>query len=472
LVRIGIRREDKSRWEGRVPLIPPDVEQLSREEGIAFTVQPSPIRAFDDAEYLDAGAEVDESLADCPIIMGVKEIPPDLFEPDRTYVYFSHTIKGQPANMPALRRLLELGCTLIDYEKITDERGRRLVFFGRFAGIAGMIDGLWALGRRLEHEGLPGNLFAQVRQAHHYADLADVRRAFADLAGRLRADGLPATLRPFVCGFAGYGQVSQGAQEIFDLLPVEEVTPEALPDLPPAADICYKVVFHERHLVERRDPTRPFELQEYYDHPELYRDAFMHHAPHLSMLVNCIYWEPRYPRLLSREQLAALYGPAGGRQPRLRVIGDISCDIDGSVACTVRTTEPDAPVYVYEPATGETRDGVAGHGPVVLAVDFLPCELPVDASRHFSTALKPFLPGLAALDTGAPLERCGLPPELRRATIAYRGELTAPYRHLEAHLRAGTGGAPAAARPAAARPVAARAAKRQRTSGQGGAHRV
>nr|HPM25254.1 hypothetical protein [Phycisphaerae bacterium] len=135
---IGIRREDKSQWEARVPLVPADVRVLIQEHGLAVQVQSSPIRRFAEAEYRAAGATIVDDLRACPIILGVKEIPPRYFEPGKTYVFFSHTIKGQPANMPMLKRLLELGCTLIDYERIVDEHGRRLVFFGRFAGLAGM----------------------------------------------------------------------------------------------------------------------------------------------------------------------------------------------------------------------------------------------------------------------------------------------------------------------------------------------
>jgi alpha-aminoadipic semialdehyde synthase len=439
VARIGIRREDKSRWEGRVPLVPAHIAELVRERGLEFSVQPSPIRAFDDHLFAEAGAALDEKLADCPIIMGVKEIPVEKLEAGRVYVYFSHTIKGQSANMPALKRLLELGCTLIDYEKITDDAGRRLVFFGRFAGIAGMIDTLWALGRRLEHEGVTPNPFAAVEPSHRYEDLRAARVALAGVADRIRDQGLPPSLTPFVCGFAGYGQVSLGAQEIYDLLPVVEIDPADVTSAAADPHICYKVVFHEKHLVRRIDDSAPFELQEYYDHPELYADAFRPFADHLTLLVNCIYWEPKYPRLLSREQLAELYAP-GAPAPRLRVIGDISCDVDGSVACTVRTTTPDAPIYVYDPQTGSGTDGVEGHGPVVLAVDFLPSELPVDASQHFSESLLPHVPELAGIDLEAPFASCGLPPELERATIAYRGELTAAYKYLESHLEQATAG--------------------------------
>ncbi len=429
--RIGIRREDKSRWERRVPLVPDQVQRLIQTHAIEFCVQTSPTRAFPDDAYRQAGARVVDDLADCGLIMGVKEIPAERLEPDKTYIYLSHVIKGQPSNMPMLQRLMELGCQLIDYEMITDQAGRRVVSFGRHAGLAGMIDTLWALGRRLEHEGI-ANPFEPVRPAHRYDDLEHARSDIVAAGERIRREGLPEQVRPMVCGFTGYGQVSQGAQEIFDLLPVQEVSAAELDSIAPSANEVYKVVFRKEHLFERIDSSAPFQLQEYRDQPERYQSGFLRYLPHLTVLVNCIYWEPKYPRLVTQEQFGELYGAKTA--PRLRVIGDITCDVDGSLACTVRATEPDNPIYVYDPVTGQADDGVAGRGPVVLAVDFLPCELPVDASKHFGASLGPFVPALAGADFGADLADSGLPPELQRATIVYQGRLTDPYRYIGEYL--------------------------------------
>ncbi len=142
LKRIGVRREDRSRWERRVPVTPAIARYLRDEHGIEVFVQPSPIRVFTEDEFEAHGATVREDLADCPIVFAVKEIPASFFRPGGAYMFFSHVIKGQPYNMPMLRRLMELGCTLIDYEKVIDDQGRRLIFFGRHAGLAGMIETL------------------------------------------------------------------------------------------------------------------------------------------------------------------------------------------------------------------------------------------------------------------------------------------------------------------------------------------
>lgn len=429
---IGIRHEDKSKWEARVPLVPEDVGRLVRDHGVEFRVQRSPVRVLPEADYVSAGATMVDDLADCPIVMGVKEIPPDLLLPEQTYVFFSHTHKGQPVNMPMLRRLAELKCQVIDYEWIADAQGRRLVFFGRYAGLAGMINALWAFGRRLRHEGVE-NPFSTVRQACKYANLKQAKAAVAKVGEQIRRHGLPQSCRPLVFGFAGYGQVSQGAQEIFDLLPVEEVAPADVASVHPAGNACYKVVFYEKDMVERIDASSPFDLHEYYDHPDRYRGVFAKYLPFLAVMVNGIYWEPKYPRLVTIDRLRELF--AGPDRPRLRLIADISADVDGSVECMVRATESDNPVYVYEPATGQTRDGVAGDGPVILAVDNLPCELPVDASTHFSRSLSPFVPALDQADFSAPLADSGLPPELIRATILYHGSLTEPFRYMEKFLK-------------------------------------
>jgi alpha-aminoadipic semialdehyde synthase len=186
-------------------------------------------------------------------------------------------------------------------------------------------------------------------------------------------------------------------------------------------------------MVEPVSPDDRFELQDYYQHPEKYRSRFSTYVPYLTVLVNGIYWESKYPRLVTKRYLRELFG--GPTRPRLRVIGDISCDVEGAIECTVRCTEPGDPVYVYNPLTGETADGYAGEGVVVLAVDILPSQLPREASMDFSAVLKRFIPAIAQADYTVPFEELALPPEIKRAVIAYRGELTPDYRYLEQYLR-------------------------------------
>jgi len=433
--RIGVRREDMYHWERRVPLVPDDLRELAEGHGLTFSIESSDKRVFPDDAFRAAGLGVVESLADCSIVIGLKEIPLRALEQRTVYVFFSHTIKGQPANMPMLRRCLDLGCTIIDYERIVDGNGRRLIFFGSYAGLAGAIDTLWTLGRRLAWEGIPTPL-AEIQQASTYADLAEAKAAIAAVGERIASDGLPEEISPLVLGIAGYGNVSKGVQEILDLLPVEEIRAADLlgdsePLRAPNRGPIMKAVFREEDTVLPLVEGKPFDLQEYYAHPERYRAGFERYLPRLHALINCVYWEPRYPRLVTAEAIRTLY--AEGRAA-LRVIGDISCDVEGSIEVTVRSTEPDDPVYVYDPETGSIRSGVEGTGPVMMAVEILPTELPREASIYFSGILKRFVPAIAAADYNAAFDALALPLELKRAVICHRGELTPDYRYLEGHL--------------------------------------
>lgn len=431
---IGIRREDKSEWERRVPVTPQDAAALYRDHGIQIMVQTSPIRAFTDDEFASAGITVQEDLSPCSVVLGIKEMPKEFFEPDKTYVFFAHVIKGQPYNMPMLRRMMDLGCTLIDYERVIDEKNRRLIFFGWHAGVVGMVDTLWALGQRLDWQGI-ANPFTGLGQTLTYHDLAQVKAALADIHDRIKADGLPQEVTPLIVGVAGYGNVSRGAQEMLDLLPIVEIEPEELAALAASEDHSrhhlYKAVFKEWHTVEPASPGVAFELQDYYDHPEKYRGVFERYIPYLTVLVNAIYWTERYPRLVTKTYLKDLFNTG---QPRLHVIGDISCDVEGAIECTVKTTEPGDPIYVYNPLTGQATDGHQGPGVVIMAVDILPSELPRKASTDFSQVLKPFIPAIARCDFSTPFQECNLPPEIKRAIIAYQGKLTPDYQYIQEFL--------------------------------------
>ena len=412
-------------------MIPSHVRELVEKNGLSICLQPAPNRIFPDEDYQREGAIISEDLSRCPVVFAVKEIPVEFLQKDKVYVFFSHTIKGQPDNMAMLKKLMDLGCTLIDYEKISDSHGQRLVFFGPQAGQAGMIDTLWALGRRLLHEGYESPFLA-VKQAYDYGTLVEAKEALSKIGWTIKKHGLPPGLTPLVFGFAGYGRVSQGAQEIFDILPFETVLPENLSSWfkngSHASDRVYKLVFEERHMVEHVDPGLSFQLQDYYDFPEKYRSVFHEHIPFLSVLVNCIYWAPQYPRLVTKEYLKSAFST--NVQPHLRVIGDISCDIEGSVECTVRATSPDSPVYVYDPLDGKDRDGIEGRGVVIMAIDNLPAEISLESSVFFSESLKPFIPAMAQADYSVDFANCTLPSEIKGAVILYQGALTPDFEYM------------------------------------------
>jgi saccharopine dehydrogenase (NAD+, L-lysine forming) len=431
---IAIRAEDKNRWERRAPLTPEHVAELAGERHLRIVVQPSARRVFADNEYERAGAKLSVNLSDAQIIMGVKEVPAAKILPEKVYFYFSHVIKGQAWNMPMLRRLIDSGCTLVEYERIVDDDGKRIVFFGRHAGYAGMIDTLWALGRRLAWEGFMTPLY-DVRLAHEYDDLDDALHQITAAGDRIRSGGLPVGLRPMVFAFTGSGNVSRGAQEVFDRLPWVEISPERLRNLPEDRDrprnVVYKTILDRKHRYERRDGGG-FDAAEYERNPEAYQSALGPLLPHITVFINGIYWEPGHPRLITREDLVPLW--RDDPQPKLRVIGDITCDVGGSCSVTTRATEPGDPVYVSEVESGKELPGYAGAGPVVMAVDNLPCELPFESSRHFGDSLMSYIPAIARCDWTAPLEQLSLPEELRRAIIVHKGELTPGYQYLAGPL--------------------------------------
>ena len=433
-MKVGIRREDKNEWEARVPLIPSDVKKLVNS-GIDVVLQPSPIRIFLDSEYIDAGASISENLSNCPLILGVKEIPINFLEEDKSYVFFSHTIKGQDYNMPLLQAMMDKRTQLIDYERIVDAKGRRLIFFGRHAGLAGMIDSLWALGQRLTFEVIK-NPFSKIKKTFEYRGLENAKIAIMEIAEEIDKNGIPKEIKPLVCGFSGYGNVSQGAQEIFDLFPHQELTPQELLEgnsFNNQNNVLYKVVFKEKDLVEPIDPNISFELQDYYNFPEKYRSQFEQYIPKLTVLMNCIFWDTQYPRLVTLNYLKEEWQKPS--EQKLKVLGDISCDIDGAIQCTTKSTVPGNPVYNYNPLNGIVEDGVKGLGPIIMAVDNLPCELAAEASRSFSKVLVDFIPKLVAANYDVPFKNLDLPQELLSGLILHKGSLTNDYKHLDKHLK-------------------------------------
>lgn len=434
--KIGLRREDKNEWETRVALTPAAVERLS-QDGLDIYVQRFPRRAFPDSEYEAAGAKLVDAVVDCDLVLGIKEMPPSDLRRNGAYMFFSHTIKGQSYNMKMLSELVEKRCTLLDYETVVNEKRQRLIFFGRFAGIAGAVDTLWTLGKRLEALGVTTPL-SQLQPCHQYPDLAAVRQAIGQVGERIAGEGLPGFMAPPVIGITGYGHVSRGAQEIVDLLPHMEVSPSELPAFVAAnssiTDKVIKVVYEEQDLVEPIDSNRQFDLQDYYDHGDDYKSKFGPHLELLTVLINGIYWDETYPALADQDQLRALF--SGDERPRLLAVGDITCDVEGSLACTVRDTDPGDPSYVYEPQTRSATSGFEGPGLAVMAVGNLPCELPREASETFSEALTPFMKQMAAADWKQDdFNEVSLPEPIERSVIMWHGKFTPDYEYMTDFLK-------------------------------------
>lgn len=150
---IGIVREIKNKWERRCALTPREVSVLTKDGKIRVLVQPSPNRCYTDEDFIEAGAEIQEDLTPCQVIFGVKEVPMENILPNKTYFFFTHTIKAQDYNMPLLDAMLEKKIRMVDYECIREKEPQpgstvtnRLVAFGRYAGIAGTFDFFRGIG--------------------------------------------------------------------------------------------------------------------------------------------------------------------------------------------------------------------------------------------------------------------------------------------------------------------------------------
>ncbi|CAI7846614.1 unnamed protein product [Closterium sp. NIES-54] len=400
---IGVLHEGRYKWERRAPLTPAQCARLlaasangtaagraahggrAAAGSIRIIVQPSSKRVFADSQYEDVGCEMSDDLSECGLILGVKQPPLGTLLPDRSYTFFSHTHKGQEENLPLLDEILAKRVSLYDYELIVGDDGRRVVAFGEYAGRAGMIDCL-----------------------------------------------------------RGLGELAQGAQEIFRLLPHHFVKPADLPQLlvrkPPAhghgLDPSQKVIY--ACVVEAKDMVEPidkaahptFDKEHYYAHPDQYRPIFHETiAPYATVIVNCMYWEHRFPRLLSNEQLKALATATDseGRAVPMRLVGvaDITCDVGGSVESLTHSTEIERPFFRYDPIKNTTHDDLEGPGIFFVAVDILPSELPKEATNHFGQALFPFLRHLAFSRTPE-----DAPAAMQRACITYGGHLCPLFEYI------------------------------------------
>jgi len=431
---IGIRVEDKYLMEKRVAITPEHLKKIKEEnETFKFLVSPSEKRIFSDDEFKNAGAELNSDLSNCNTIFGVKEMPIDFFENEKTYVFFSHVIKGQDYNMPVLKEMMNKKINLIDYEKIADEDGKRLIFFGRYAGLAGMINSLWTLGLRLKSFGIE-TPFLKIEQSHKYKSLEEAKIAVKVVGDEIKENGLPISLTPFVAGFTGYGNVSNGAQEIYDLLPVKEISVEEFMNDKFDSNnnkILYKVIFKEKDLSRRVDGAE-FELNNYYNNPRLYESKFEQYLPKLSLLMNCMYWTDEYPTIVTKEYLKNNYET---EKSKLLVIGDITCDINGSIECTEIGTLIEDPIFVYNHKENSFKSGYEGEGIQIMSVDILPSELPKEASETFSNALLPFVKDIVEADYDVTFEDLKLPLEIKKALILHKGKLTKGFKYLQEYLK-------------------------------------
>jgi alanine dehydrogenase len=397
--KIGIIREGKKPVDRRVPLIPAQAAAVrERYSSLEIICQPSKIRCYSDDEYHQAGIALAEDITDCDVLMGVKEVPIDQLIPGKTYFFFSHTIKEQPYNRELLKAILKKNIRLIDYETLTNPRGQRVVAFGRYAGLVGAYNALWTYGKRY-------NLYT-IKRAHECFDLQELKE-------ELKKVKLPAVN----IVLTGGGRVAKGAMEILSALGLQKITPARFLE----EDFTYPVYtqLNTRDYNKTVD-GRPFVRDEFYAHPENFTGDFLKYTRSADMLIACAYWDPRSPVLFEREDMMR-------SDFKLRVIADITCDIEGSIPSTKRASTIEEPVYDYDPSGDAIDPPFSDEGNIsVMAVDNLPCELPRNASEDFGNEiLNHVLPALLDNDSEG---------MIARATITEHGKLTPKYAYLQNYV--------------------------------------
>ena len=425
---VGIVGETKG-CESRVPLVPADVNWLVKR-GIVVEAQHSSKRAFTDQQYKKSGAKIVNKCKKSALLLGVKEPRLEDLCADKIYMVFSHTIKGQFKNMSLLRGCLKKRVTLIDYEKIVDKDGRRLVYFGRFAGICGIIDSLHYLGKKLEWKGIE-NPFLLIKPAHAYSSLKAAEKSILEVRRNIQRQGFSEELSPFVIGITGHGNVSKGVQEILRLLNPTEVHPKDMLKFiqhqRKSRHELYKIVFFREEKLRSRD-GKGFYFEEYLNNPGKFESNMDKYLSCLNLLIHTSYWDKRFPRIVTRKIVNSL---ARRDHFRLEFIGDISCDINGSIELTHKTTTAAKPTFTYIPQSRKFIDGYKAEGITVLAVDNLASELPKDASVEFSALIREYVYQLAAHGVRDITQHAVFPAEIRRAVITERGKITNNFTYLK-----------------------------------------
>lgn len=438
---MAIRREDINPWERRAPLAPRHVKELTHA-GVKVLVQPSNRRAIHEKYYMKAGAVVQEDISEASLIVGVKRMPEDVIIPKKTYAFFSHTIKAQEANMALLEDLLKKEVRLIDYEKMVDANGFRIVAFGQWAGVAGMINILHGLGLRflaLGHH----TPFMHIGMAHNYRNVSQAIQAVRDCGYEISMGLMPKSIGPVTFCFTGTGNVSKGAQDIINELPVEYVEPHELKAVSETGDLTKvyaTVLSRHHHLMRKSDGI--YDPMEYENHPEIYTSHFRTSvAPYTTCLINGIYWDPHTPRLLRRLDAQKLIRPPKNSPVRndgspalphkLLAICDISADTDGSIEFMSECTTIDKPFCMYDADQHIDHDSVEGNGILMCSIDNLPAQLPIEATEYFGDRLFPYIWEMLPSDATRPLEEEEFSPQVRDAVITSNGKLTPKFEYIE-----------------------------------------
>lgn len=400
-MKIGIIKEEKIPKDFRVTFTPEHCQQLKRDFNLDVKVQPSPIRCFGDSLYEESGIELSDDLEDRDVLFGVKEVPIESLLPNKTYFFFSHTIKKQPYNKKLLQAVLKKNITLIDYECLKDKYNQRVVAFGRFAGIVGAYNGLLAYGKKYKSYTL--------KPAHQCHDLEE-------LWEELKKVTLPKGVKILL---TGAGRVAKGAIEVLKKAKIRGVQENEY------------FVHHEEPIFIQLDSDAynekiddadaEFDFQNFYDNPKQYDSTFYRFLPVTDILIAGAFWDPNAPVLFTEEDVQS-------EEFKIKVIADITCDIQGSVPTTLRSTTIDDGYYDIDRGSFTEKPAFSDKENItVMAIDNLPCEVPRDASKSFGDQLiKAVIPELLKGDNSE---------MIKKATIAKNGKLTSYFSYLTDYVQ-------------------------------------
>jgi alanine dehydrogenase len=396
---LAIIREEKLPKDTRTPLSPAQAKLVKEKyPGIDIICQRSDIRCFTDEEYRAQGIEIVRDLSNADILLGVKEVEINSLIPDKCYIIFSHTIKKQPYNQQLLKAIIDKRIRLIDYECLKDAHGQRVIAFGRWAGIVGTYNAFWTFGQKY-------GAFS-MKRAYHCLNLNEVFEQLEQVV-----------LPPVKILITGNGRVSKGGLEILESLKIRKVDPEQYLfqqfDEPVYTQI-------DVDIYTKRKDRKPFAFDHFFRHPDEYKSNFKTFYKTTDILMMAAYWDPKAPKLFELEDV---------RDPafKIRVIADITCDIDGSVPTTIRPTTIEEPVYDYDIHNFSELPAFSDESQLtVMAIDNLPNELPRDASEAFGEQLLEYV--LPELLNGFDA------PIIKNATIAREGNLTDRFEYLREYL--------------------------------------
>lgn len=398
MTHFGIIRERKNPPDKRVVLSPQACQKvLNTFPEARITIEPSPLRVFNDQEYREANLSVASSMEACDVLIGVKEVPIESLIPNKKYFFFSHTIKKQPYNRKLLKAILSRNIEMYDHEVITNTKGIRLVAFGRYAGIVGAYNGIKTYGLKSEK--------FNISKAEDLKDKKDLIREL-----------LTVSLPPIKILLTGKGRVGNGAKEILDGMKLSEVSVE---------DYIHKTfdvpVYCQIDVLEynKRKDGQALPMQDFFENPEAYKSDFMRFAKVSDLYIAGHFYGDGAPFLYTREDV---------KHPefKIQVVADVSCDIDGPVATTLRASTIADPIYGYNPGT-EAEVPFMNKGAIaVMAVDNLPAELPRDASEGFGdTFVESVIPAFFNNDKEGILER---------ARMTRDGKLTERFAYLQDYV--------------------------------------